>query len=574
MNNGSFSFKSGLSTQKIKKIRYLKSGVSINSGRLKDNENTNMEYNIDTYLDNGHLIHLTGQFSIIPTISCDLVISGFTIQSFNISYDVQEQTNLAASVDLLNLQYDNEVELANITFDPIIVFIAGLPVVLVPELEIDAGTDLNVQSAVTTSANQQLTYNVGLNYANNQWTPFQTYTNSLSYQPPILTSTAEAKVYIKPKLQIAVYGFISPYLFGEGYARIQADVLATPWWSLYAGANGGVGVHMEIFGMNYDYETNPPLFEYETLLASAVGQLPTVSTNSISNITQTSATSGGSITSQGSSAITARGVCWSTSQNPIISDAHTTNGTGTGTFISNISGLTPNTPYQVRAYATNSQGTSYGGNVQFTTLGNQTGNLVAYYPFTGNANDVSGNGYNGTVESATLTTDRHGNTNSAYLFDGNTSYISIPSNAINNLPTGTVAAFIYLSQLGIQSTILDKTNTDSINFFQFIVDVNNHLRVLINGLYGSETPYRSNTALNQDQWYHVAVTWDGTNIKFYLNGALDATSAFTSGVPSASRQPYIGKVDNNTAYMNGKIDELRIYNYALSQSEIQALANQ
>ena len=95
---------------------------------------------------------------------------------------------------------------------------------------------------------------------------------------------------------------------------------------------------------------------------------PIVTTNSISSITVGSAMGGGNVTSQGTSSVTARGVCWSTSHNPTLADVHTTDGVGTGSFVSNITGLTISTTYYVRAYATNSAGTSYGNEVSFTTL--------------------------------------------------------------------------------------------------------------------------------------------------------------------------------------------------------------
>lgn len=95
--------------------------------------------------------------------------------------------------------------------------------------------------------------------------------------------------------------------------------------------------------------------------------LPTLTTAAITSITQTAATSGGNITSDGGAAVTARGVCWSTSQNPTTANSKTTNGTGTGSFTSNLTGLTANTPYFLRAYATNSKGTAYGNEVTFTT---------------------------------------------------------------------------------------------------------------------------------------------------------------------------------------------------------------
>jgi uncharacterized protein (TIGR02145 family) len=93
---------------------------------------------------------------------------------------------------------------------------------------------------------------------------------------------------------------------------------------------------------------------------------PTVTTTAISSIAANTATSGGEVTSSGGSALTAVGVCWSTSQNPTIGNANTNNGTSTS-FTSNLTGLTFSTTYYVRAYATNAAGTSYGNQLSFTT---------------------------------------------------------------------------------------------------------------------------------------------------------------------------------------------------------------
>lgn len=94
---------------------------------------------------------------------------------------------------------------------------------------------------------------------------------------------------------------------------------------------------------------------------------PTVSTTAPTSVTTTTASSGGNVTSEGGTTITARGVCWSTSENPTTSDNKTTDGSGTGTYTSSITGLIPATLYHVRAYATNSAGTSYGDDLTLTT---------------------------------------------------------------------------------------------------------------------------------------------------------------------------------------------------------------
>ena len=94
---------------------------------------------------------------------------------------------------------------------------------------------------------------------------------------------------------------------------------------------------------------------------------PTLTTNAVYDITQTSAKSGGNISDDGGAPVTSRGVCWSTSQNPTLSNFYTSDGTGTGNFSSTLNGLLPNTHYYVKAYATNSVGTTYGNQVDFTT---------------------------------------------------------------------------------------------------------------------------------------------------------------------------------------------------------------
>jgi uncharacterized protein (TIGR02145 family) len=94
---------------------------------------------------------------------------------------------------------------------------------------------------------------------------------------------------------------------------------------------------------------------------------PTVTTVSVSAIAQTSAVSGGNVTNNGGDEVTARGVCWSTAQNPTTADSKTTDGSGNGSFISSITGLSDGTTYYVRAYATNSEGTSYGEEISFIT---------------------------------------------------------------------------------------------------------------------------------------------------------------------------------------------------------------
>jgi hypothetical protein len=101
-----------------------------------------------------------------------------------------------------------------------------------------------------------------------------------------------------------------------------------------------------------------------TTLASTV---PVLSTTAAGSITDTTAISGGNISTDGGSLVTARGVCWGTAQNPTVENNKTSDNSGVGEFTSNITGLKHSTLYYIRAYATNSTGTAYGPEVSFIT---------------------------------------------------------------------------------------------------------------------------------------------------------------------------------------------------------------
>jgi hypothetical protein len=148
---------------------------------------------------------------------------------------------------------------------------------------------------------------------------------------------------------------------------------------------------------------------FTTLGQTAV--VPVLTTTAVTGITQTGSVSGGNITSNGGSPVTARGVCWSTTQDPTVAlTTKTSDGTGDGSFVSTITGLAPATLYYVRAYATNSVGTAYGNPLSFTTspIPSNDSTIIA---FTVDVTDflAGGGTFNQIASIAGSFTDRGGN---------------------------------------------------------------------------------------------------------------------------------------------------------------------
>jgi hypothetical protein len=176
-----------------------------------------------------------------------------------------------------------------------------------------------------------------------------------------------------------------------------------------------------------------------------------ITTTAISAILQNSASSGGTIGSDGGAAITSKGVCWSNlTSAPTIADSRSVNGTGSGAFISPIAGLFANTTYYLRAYATNSVGTTYGNTFSFTTLANLAvgqayqGGIIGYIFVPGDAGYVAGQVH------GLITTTSHQSTGSAWgcsgtsITTGNTigSGQTNTFNIVNGCATSNIAARI------------------------------------------------------------------------------------------------------------------------------------
>ena len=123
------------------------------------------------------------------------------------------------------------------------------------------------------------------------------------------------------------------------------------------------------------YATNSMGTAYGNQLSFVTLNLPTVTTSAASYTSAFTGTGGGNVASEGSSSVTAKGICWSVYSNPTISNPKTTNGSGLGSFTSTLTGLTANTTFYVRAYATSAAGTAYGNQVSFTTRDLAAGDL-------------------------------------------------------------------------------------------------------------------------------------------------------------------------------------------------------
>jgi hypothetical protein len=208
---------------------------------------------------------------------------------------------------------------------------------------------------------------------------------------------------------------------------------------------------------------------------------------------------------------------------------------------------------------------------------------LAKYTFSGNADDETLNKIDGTVYSATLTTDRNGIANSAYSFNGTTSYIDLGNNSLlkryqNNF---SISAWVYLNEYGSTygSTIVSNRDQNNIGSSLVVCGQtlnNGKVGFTIQGGANSSSAY-SNTVLDLHKWYFISVTYNyqGNNAnptKIYVNGILETTTLLHNVIEPVTTPTYIGfdpsPLAPNDYHMNGSIDEVMISSCFLSDQKI------
>jgi len=219
--------------------------------------------------------------------------------------------------------------------------------------------------------------------------------------------------------------------------------------------------------------------------------------------------------------------------------------------------------------------------------------LVTYYPFNGNAKDVSGNNHHGVGKGASLSVDRHGRPSQAYFFDGQDDYIEVNDSA--KLDFGSQGAISFwmqpLTWAGGSKGVVSKKSSDGepgvviyrnthrggqITFRLEPVGSTSEEKKAAKSYWSADGWTKSNVEIKR--WEHWCAVWNGAIIAWFRNGKLDAshTKPWIEGTYENSVPLHIGHSQTKQwgaagRYFHGSLDEVRIYNRALSTAEVKAL---
>ncbi|MCD4684020.1 MAG: hypothetical protein K8R86_12115, partial [Bacteroidales bacterium] len=193
--------------------------------------------------------------------------------------------------------------------------------------------------------------------------------------------------------------------------------------------------------------------------------------------------------------------------------------------------------------------------------------LVAWYPFNGNANDESGNGHNANAQGAQLSTDRFGNNNSAYDFDGHDDWIS----AGNWFTYQDFTISVWVKQDALNSNYVDIIDNNH-GYDNWVIQYNYDIDTYV---FFTAPLGATAFTLPNNEWKHIVCIKDGVSLKTYMNGVLQDEITATDPTVNYSN-PYlnIGRWGGGGRNFNGMIDDIRMYDRGLTEDEVDALYNE
>lgn len=309
--------------------------------------------------------------------------------------------------------------------------------------------------------------------------------------------------------------------------------------------------------------------------------LPTVITTAATALNGTGATVGGNITNDGGSIVTEAGICYGTAASPTTSGRKVTVYQISGSYSVPLAGLVPDSTYHFRAYAINEKGISYGDDKSFTVPFVLPASRICYYNFNGSDSNVVSNTL-GVDNNITYVTGVNGQ---AAQFNGTNSFITYSS--VNGLETATnfTISFWFNSTATITGPFysLNQDGFSWENSKLIFESEGNSTSTLLNAkLEALDVSWSEFVAANgfsnvfDGNWHQIVLTYDGTKVTSYLDGALHTTVTTTIPLPFGAFDSFTigaGGWFGTTRISACKIDQIGIYNSALSAAEVTGLYN-
>lgn len=276
IERGALDFTQHLSPASVERVSYLAPGVTMSPAAPGGDEFVWQFQNIVIYDGDGNdatvfdQIVAKGEIRLRPDLECHVAFDNFQLKSMVVKLATHQVNTIEVRTGI-GLHARREVELTRFNITPFTVFIGPVPVVFTPEVILYAGVDGRISADIESSVSSTSDYTAGLSYTGGTWTALKAAQMTHTYVPPHVTTNCEAKAFVGPRMQLLVYGVAGPYVQADGFLKLEADPLATPWWRLLAGIEAGVGVKLEAFSRTLVNYSDDAVLSQSVVIAEASG---------------------------------------------------------------------------------------------------------------------------------------------------------------------------------------------------------------------------------------------------------------------------------------------------------------
>ncbi len=249
-------------------------GVSAD-GALTIGVNDLVLYDLDGKPETTHdQARVTGNVSVHPSIDLTVDISDFQLKEATLGFTGAESATLGATIDA-GYTFDESRVVPAFTFAPITVPIAGVPVIVVPVVNVRFGAKAALTVALSSDATETASFQVGVGYKDGAWGTTKSGTFAATLDPPSIDGKVALKTYAGPELDLLLYGVTGPYANVSGYLALDADLAGVPCFNLHGGLESGLGVKIDLLGTNVvDYATTVSILDQPISSGSCQGSLP------------------------------------------------------------------------------------------------------------------------------------------------------------------------------------------------------------------------------------------------------------------------------------------------------------
>ena len=275
IENGTISVNESLTASQIMTATALIHGTSLQLQGMSPLANVSLGtitiplINAVLYDDGqGHQMTANGSISLTPGIVFTVSIGFFNIKQVTFAITGNEKVDITVSAPIAWTNLEEKVPVYDFYFQPIIVYVGVVPVVIVPHVTVYVNLNGSVSIGLSTGIIQTADVAGGINYDNGLYNLINNVSNSFQYNPPTVNANANVKVSAGPELEVLIDDVVGPTAEIDGYLELSVDILSTPWWILYGGLEGTAGLKVQILSYSLaDYTAQ--IFNLQSLIAQS-----------------------------------------------------------------------------------------------------------------------------------------------------------------------------------------------------------------------------------------------------------------------------------------------------------------